>query len=66
MNSSERRPISYSKIALVLISVAVLVFLTGLVKEPAPSDTIRSWIVGVLGVLGLLFYFAGRLVARRS
>lgn len=55
----------YSKAGLVMLGVACLMFITGLVKEPAPSDAIRGVIVGVLGVAGVLCFIVGRVVAAK-
>lgn len=55
----------YSKAGLVMLGVACLLFLTGLMKDPAPSDSIRSVLVGVLSVAGVAFYIAGRILAAR-
>jgi hypothetical protein len=65
MNESVVSRIPCTKIAQVLLSVACLLFVVGLIKEPSPSDTIRAWLVGIFGVLGLLFYIVGRLVTKR-
>lgn len=54
---------AFCKAGLSLVAVAALLFLTGLAKDPAPSDSIRSFLVLGLSVGGSLLYILGRIIS---
>lgn len=55
----------YCKAGLVLVAVAVLLFLTGVAKGPAPSDSIRNFLVAGLSLSGIFLYILGRIISAR-
>ena len=54
---------AYCKVGLALVAVAALLFLTGLAKDPAPSDSIRSFLVLGLSLGGAFLYILGRIIS---
>ncbi|KRA54303.1 hypothetical protein ASD77_06705 [Pseudoxanthomonas sp. Root65] len=56
---------AFCKAGFALVAVATLLFLTGLAKDPSPSDEIRSFLVAGLGVTGALLYILGRILSNR-
>lgn len=56
---------AFCKAGLALVAVATLLFLTGLAKDPSPSDEIRSLLVTGFGVTGALLYILGRILSDR-
>ncbi len=56
---------TFCKAGLALVAVAALLFLTGLAKDPAPSDSIRSFLIAGLSTGGVLLYILGRIISAR-
>lgn len=58
-------PDTYCKTGIALVTIAALLFLVGLVKDPVPSDEIRRFLVAGLSVGGALLYIAGKIASAK-
>ncbi|WP_296282403.1 hypothetical protein [Pseudoxanthomonas sp.] len=58
-------PVTYCKTGIALVTIAALLFLVGLAKDPAPSDEIRRFLVAGLSVGGAVLYVAGKIASAK-